>query len=221
MIRIFFRVTIRNIARNKVFTFLNVAGLAIGMAASLLILLWVQDELSYDRFHSNAENIYRVEMNQNYSGDVYHVYVTPQPSGPVWKERIPEIVEQTRVRRLSRTLFRHDDNVFFENSLMAVDSGFFSVFSFPLVSGDPSDVLSSPNSIVLTEELAGKYFGDTNPVGQTLSLDNRYLFTVTGVIKDLPHNSLFTFDALLPYACLLYTSPSPRDRTRSRMPSSA
>jgi ABC-type antimicrobial peptide transport system permease subunit len=202
MIRNFFRVTIRNIARNKVFTFLNIAGLAIGMSASLLILLWVQDELSYDRFHSNAENIYRVEMNQNYSGDVYHVYVTPQPSGPVWKERIPEIVEQTRVRRLSRTLFRHDDNVFFENSLMAVDSGFFSVFSFPLVSGDPSDVLSSPNSIVLTEELAGKYFGDTNPVGQTLSLDNRYLFTVTGVIKDLPHNSLFTFDALLPYAFL-------------------
>lgn len=202
MIKNFFRTTFRNIARQKVFTFINITGLAIGLAASLLILLWIQDELSYDRFHSNAENIYRVEMDQNYSGDVYHVYVTPQPSGPVWKERIPEIVEQTRVRRLSRTLFRHDDKVFFENSLMAVDSGFFSVFSFPLVSGDPSDVLTSPNSIVLTEELARKYFGDTNPVGQTLSLDNRYLFTVTGVIKDLPHNTLFTFDALLPYAFL-------------------
>lgn len=202
MIKNFFLIAFRYIARQKVFTFINITGLAIGLAASLLILLWIQDELSYDRFHSNAENIYRVEMDQNYSGEVYHVYVTPEPSGPVWKEKIPEIVEQTRVRRLSRTLFRHDDMVFFENSLMAVDSGFFSVFSFPLISGDPDDVLSDPHSIVLTEELARKYFGDKNPVGQTLSLDNRYVFTVTGVTKDLPHNSLFTFDALLPYSFL-------------------
>jgi putative ABC transport system permease protein len=202
MIKNFFRITFRNIARQKVFTFINVTGLAIGLAASLLIILWIQNELSFDRFHSDAENIYRVEMDQNYSGDIYHVYVTPQPSGPVWKEKIPEIVEQTRARRLSRTLFRHDDKVFFENSLMAVDSGFFSVFSFPLVSGDPYDVLIRPHSIVLTEGLARKYFGDANPVGQTLNLDNRYVFTVTGVMKDLPHNSLFTFTALLPYSFL-------------------
>jgi len=84
MIKNFFRTTFRYIARQKVFTFINITGLAIGLAASLLILLWIQNELSYDRFHSNAENIYRVEMDQNYSGDVYHVYVTPQPSGPVW-----------------------------------------------------------------------------------------------------------------------------------------
>ena len=87
MIRNFFRVTLRSIARNKVFTFLNIAGLAIGMSASLLILLWVQDELSYDRFNKKGEKIYRVEEDQFYSGARYHVTVTPQPSGPVWKEK--------------------------------------------------------------------------------------------------------------------------------------
>jgi putative ABC transport system permease protein len=202
MIRNFFRTTFRYIARQKAFTFINITGLAIGLAASLLILLWIQDELSYDRFHINAENIFRVEEDQDYSGDIYHVTVTPQPSGPVWKEKIPEIIEQTRINRLPRILFRHDDVVFFENSVAAVDSGFFSVFTFPLLAGDPSDVLRNPHSIVLTEELAKKYFGDKNPVGQTLTLENRQVFTVTGIMKDLPHNSMFTFDALLPYSFL-------------------
>ncbi|MCA1741886.1 MAG: ABC transporter permease, partial [Bacteroidales bacterium] len=97
MIRNYFRVAIRNISRHKVFTFLNIAGLAIGMSASMLILLWVQDELSYDKFNKKGENIYRVEEDQFYSGERYHVTVTPQPSGPVWKEKIPEIVEQARI----------------------------------------------------------------------------------------------------------------------------
>jgi putative ABC transport system permease protein len=202
MIRNFLRTTFRYIARQKAFTFINITGLAIGLAASLLILLWIQDELSYDRFHINAENIFRVEEDQNYSGDIYHVTVTPHPSGPVWKEKIPEINEQTRYNRLQRILFRKDDKVFFESSVSAVDSAFFSVFTFPLVSGDPSDALVRPQSIVITEELASKYFGDANPVGKTLTLENQYVFTVTGVLKDLPHNSMFTFDALVPYSFL-------------------
>jgi putative ABC transport system permease protein len=200
MIRNFFRTALRNISRHKGFAFINIAGLAIGLAASLLILLWIQDEFSYERFNKKAENIYRVEEDQNYSGDIYHVTVTPHPSGPVWKEKIPEIAEQTRVNRLSRILFRNDDKVFFESSVWAVDSGFFSIFTFPLLSGDPSDVLRRPNSIILTEELARKYFGETNPIGKTLNIENRYTFTVTGVMKDLPHNSMFTFDALVPYS---------------------
>jgi len=202
MIRNFFKITFRYIARQKVFTFINITGLAIGLAASLLILLWIQDELSYDRFHKNADNIYRVEEDQFYSGEIYHVTVTPHPSGPVWQEKIPEIIDQTRVNRLNRILFRYDDKVFFESSVSAVDTGFFSVFTFPLVAGDPADALRRPNSIVLTEELAARYFGDTNPVGKTLTLDNRYVFTVTGVMKDLPRNSMFSFDALVPYSLL-------------------
>jgi len=202
MIRNFFRVTIRNIARNKVFTFLNIAGLAIGMSASLLILLWVQDELSYDKFNKKAENIYRVEEDQFYSGERYHVTVTPHPSGPVWKEKIPEIVEQARINRLPRILFRNEDKVFFESSLVASDSGLFNMFTLPLLRGDPRTALSAPYSIVLSEKLASKYFGDTNPLGKTVTLENRFQFMVTGVMKEIPENSIFTFEGIIPYSFL-------------------
>jgi len=202
MIRNFFLATIRNISRNKGFTFINVAGLAIGLAASLMITLWVQEELSYDRFHKNVGNIYRVEEDQFYSGERYHVNVTPHPSGPVWKEKIPEITDQTRINRLQRILFRRGDNVFFESSVVAADSGLFRIFTLPFESGDPETALSAPHSIVLSEELAEKYFGDDNPVGQTITLENRFQFTVTGVMKDIPGNSIFTFKGVIPYSFL-------------------
>ncbi len=202
MIRNYFLVAIRNIARKKVFTFLNVAGLAIGMAASLLILLWVQDELSYDRFNKKGEHIYRVEEDQFYSGARYHVTVTPQPSGPVWKEKIPEIVEQARINRLPRILFRNGDRVFFESSIVASDSGLFNMFTLPLLRGDPATALSAPYSIVLSEKLAKKYFGDANPLGMNLTLENRFQFMVTGVMKEIPENSIFTFEAVIPFSFL-------------------
>ncbi len=202
MIRNFFRVSIRNIARNKVFTFLNIAGLAIGMSASLLILLWVQDELSYDRFNKKGENIYRVEEDQFYSGARYHVTVTPQPSGPVWKEKIPEIVEQARINRLPRILFRNGDKVFFESSIVASDSGLFNMFTLPLLRGDPATALNAPYSIVLSQKLADKYFGDTNPLGKTVTLENKFQFMVTGVMKEIPDNSIFTFEGVIPFSFL-------------------
>jgi len=197
-----FRIAVRNIFRHKGFTFINVTGLAVGLAASLLILLWVQDELSFDKFNRNGKNIYRVEEDQFYSGERYHVTVTPHPSGPVWKEKIPEIKEQTRVNRLPRILFRQEDKLFFENSIVAADSGLFRMFTLPMLMGDPVTALNAPHSIVLTEKLANKYFGITNPIGKTLILENKFQFMVTGVIKDLPKNSLFTFGGVLPYSFL-------------------
>jgi len=202
MIQNFFRIAVRNISRHKGFTFINVTGLAIGLAASLLILLWVQDEFSYERFNRNAESIYRVEEDQFYSGERYHVTVTPHPSGPVWKEKIPEIKEQTRINRLPRILFRQEDKVFFESSIIAADSGLLKMFTFPMLMGDPLTALKSPHSIVLTEKLARKYFGKINPVGKSLTLENKYQFMVTGVMKDLPKNSMFVFEGILPYSFL-------------------
>jgi ABC-type antimicrobial peptide transport system permease subunit len=202
MIRNTFRLALRNVFKHKGFAFLNIAGLAVGLTASLLILLWILDELSYDKFNLNSENIYRVEEDQFYSGEKYHVSVTPHPSGPVWKEKIPEIREQTRINRLPRILFRQNEIVFFESSVIAADSGLFKVFTMPMVLGDPETALNSPNSIVLTEKLASKYFGDTNPIGKTLTLENKMLFTVTGVMKDLPKNSIFTFEGVIPYSFL-------------------
>lgn len=202
MIKNFFKIAFRNITRHKATTFINVTGLAIGLAASLLILLWVQNELSFDRFNINGKNIYRVEEDQFYSGERYHVTVTPHPSGPVWKQKIPEIKEQTRIYRVRRLLFRQEDKVFFESSLVAADSGFFRMFTMPLVLGDPDKALTAPHSIVLTEKLAEKYFGNENPLGKTITLENKYLYTVTGVMKDLPNNSTFTFQGMIPYQLL-------------------
>jgi putative ABC transport system permease protein len=200
MIQNFFRIVLRNISRQKGSTFINVTGLAIGLAASLLILMWVQDELSYERFNRNAENIYRVEEDQFYSGERYHVTVTPHPSGPVWKEKIPEIKEQTRLNRLPKILFRHEDKLFFESAIVAADSGLVRMFTLPFILGDPLTALNSPHSIILTEKLARKYFGEANPMGKTLTLENKYSFMVAGVMKDLPKNSIFNFEGVIPYS---------------------
>ena len=202
MIQNFFRIAIRNIFKHKGFTFINIAGLAVGLTASLLILLWIQDELSFEKFNVNADNLYRVEQDQFYSGERYHVTVTPHGSGPVWKDKIPEIEEQTRINRLSRILFRQGDHVFFENSIAAADSGLFKMFTLPLIAGDPATALSAPHSIVLAEKLAKKYFGDENPVGRTLTIENKYEFTVTGVMKDIPANSMLRFEGIIPYSYL-------------------
>lgn len=203
MIRNFFRIALRNILKNKGFTIINITGMAVGLAASLLILLWVQDELSFEKYNENAENIYRIEEDQFYSGERYHVTVTPYPSGPVWKEKIPEIKEQTRLNLwLPRILFRNEDKVFFESAIIAADSGFLRIFTLPLLRGDPATALSSPHSLVLTEALAQKYFGKENPLGKTVTLENRYQFTVTGVMKNLPKNSMFSFGGILPFSFL-------------------
>ncbi len=198
----FFLLTARNLLKNKAFTLINILGLSVGLTASLLILLWVQDELSYDKFNAQYENIYRIEEDQFYSGERYHVTVTPHPSGPVWKEKIPEIREQTRINRLPRILFRNNDKLFFESSIIAADSGLFRIFTFPLSAGDPETALASPHSIVISEELAARYFGEENPLGKSLTLENKFQFMVTGVMKDLPPNSMFSFEGIVPYSFL-------------------
>ncbi|OFX90950.1 MAG: hypothetical protein A2X06_16350 [Bacteroidetes bacterium GWC2_40_22] len=202
MIKNFFLIALRNNSKNFGYALINMTGLAVGLASSLLLLLWVVDELSYEKFNTNADNIYRVEEDQFYSGRRYHVTVTPYPSGPVWKEKIPEIKEQTRVSRLPRILFRMDDKVFFESAIVAADSGLLKMFTFPLIKGDPETALDAPHSIILTEKLAKKYFGNTDPVGQSLTLENKYQFMVTGVMKELPKNSMFTFEGIISFSFL-------------------
>ncbi len=202
MFQDFFRIAVRNISRHKGFTFINVSGLAVGLVAALLILLWVQDELNYDKFNKKGKSIYRVEEDQFYSGERYHVTVTPHPAGPVWKQKIPEIKEQTRINRLPRILFRQEDKLFFESAIIAADSGLLKMFTIPLLEGDRFTALSTPNSILLSEKLAKKYFGSEDPLGKSITLENKYQFNVTGVMKDLPPNSSLVFDGVLPYSFL-------------------
>jgi len=198
MVRNYILTALRTILRQKGYSFINIFGLALGLACTQIILLWVQDEVSYDRFHENLDQLYRVVEDQYYSGATYHVTVTPYPSGPVWAEKIPEIRESIRLQYTGGMLFRYEDKAFYEGEMRAVDSNFFQVFTFPLIEGDPSTVLLEPFSMVLTEEMAEKYFGKEDPIGKSLQV-NEFHFNITGVARNVPNNSTIRFDFLVPW----------------------
>ena len=198
MLRNYLLIAFRNLIRQKSLSFINILGLSLGLACTILILFWVLDELNYDRFNENIDNLYRVEENQHYSSGVYHVNVTPYPSGPVWEEGIPEIQNATRLNWVGGLLFQVNDRYFYENNLKAVDSSFFEMFTFPLIHGNPETALNEPFSIVLTKEMAQKYFDTDNPIGQSISVNNQYEFTVKGIVDEVPKNSWIQFDALVP-----------------------
>jgi putative ABC transport system permease protein len=202
MVKNYLKVALRNIRRYKGYSFINIAGLAIGLACCLLITIWVLDELSYDRFHENSANLYRVEEDQHYSGRIFYVYVTPYPLGPALKAEIPEIMDATRVVWPGGVLFKRGDNSFFEDNGRAVDPSFLKMFTYPLIKGDKNSALDSPYSLLITEDLAKKYFGEDNPIGKVITLNNQHEFTVTGVLENIPHNSYLQFDFLIPYEIL-------------------
>ena len=199
MFRNYLITAIRSLYRQKGFSLINILGLAFGLACALLILLWVQDELSFDRFHEHAERLYRVEEDQYYSGEVYHVNVTPYPSGPVWKDEIPEIEDACRYQWPSGMLFTYGEKAFYEGGCVAVDSTFFDLFNYEFLHGNKATALTEPYTTVLTEETAEKYFGDENPIGKSLSVNNQFEFTVTAVLRSIPKNSINQFDILVPF----------------------
>jgi len=178
---------------------MNMAGLSIGLACTMLIFLWVADELGFDRFHKNAELIYRVEEDQHYSNGAYHVQVTPWPSGPVWRNQIPELRDACRITQAGSFLFTRNERSFYEEKVSAVDSSFFDIFSFELIKGNPKKALTQPGSIVISDEMAIKYFGTENPMGQTLLVNTKEVFQVTGVMKKMPPNSSINQDFLIPF----------------------
>ncbi len=192
-------IAFRNLWKNKAYSFLNTAGLAIGMACSILILLWVEDERSYDAFHEDASDIYFVRENQTYQGGkIYTFGSTPGPLASGLMRDFPEVVEAVRLNRGSDVLFAHGEKRFREEGRYA-DPNFFRVFSFPVLQGDPETALRDVHSVVLTRKLAEKYFGSDNPVGKTIRINNKEDYTVTAVLADVPPNSNVQFDFLLPY----------------------
>ena len=202
MFKNYLKITLRHIMRHKGYSFINIFGLAIGMASCLLISLWVLDELSYDRFHVNSRDLYRVEENQHLSGQVFHVAVTPHGMASALVKEIPGIKNATRYSRTRGLLFRLGDKAFFETNIKAVDPSFLDMFTFPLLKGDKNTVLSDPQSLVISENMAEKYFGGEDPVGKIITINNKYTHRVTGVLKNVPHNSYLQFDGLLPYEYL-------------------
>jgi len=197
MIKNYLKIALRNLARHKGYSFINIAGLAIGMACCILILLWVQDEVSYDRFHENGRNIYRVLQNINFADHSTTWAINQGPLGPSLEQDYPEIVNTTRYTR-RRLRFNYGEKTFDEVAAMA-DGSIFEMFTFPLLRGDPATALSDPFSIVLTEEMAEKYFGDEDPLGKVLKADNTWDFLVTGILKEVPHNSHIRFDFVIPF----------------------
>ena len=193
------KTALRNIFRHKGYSFINVAGLALGMACCLFIMVWVIDELSYDRFHENAQHLYRVEQDQYYSGDIYHVTVTPYPMGPGLEAEIPEIKDAARYVWMGTRLLRYQEKAFFEDGIRAVDPSFLRMFTFPLIKGDAATALDGPHSLILSQEMAQKYFGDEDPLGKAVIINNTYSFSVTGVLKEIPSNSSYEFDMLIPF----------------------
>ena len=205
MLQNYLTVAWRNLLRNKGYTFINVAGLAVGMACCLLITLYVRHELSYDRYHAQAGQIYRVLQAFRNGVTVPGGRPAPEefqvwgnaPVGPALAADFPEVRKMVRFTSHQSLLLQHGDRRFQQEDLLFIDSTAFEVFSWKVLAGNPRLALVAPNSIVLTQSTARKYFGDRNPLGQTLRVENQVTFTVTGLMEDVPSNSHFTFTGLM------------------------
>ena len=191
---------LRLLFKEKRITIINIIGLSVSLACALFMLLWVQHELSFDRFHEDFDRLYRVEEDQYYSNaEPYHVNVTPFVSGPVWKDEVPEIEEQCRLAFRGGHLFTEGDNKFFEDGIVVVDSSFFDMFTFEFKYGNKEGVLREPNTMVMVEEVATKFFGDADPVGRTIQVNQDLIFTISAVIENPPSNSIMGFKILFPW----------------------
>ncbi|MFC2133205.1 ABC transporter permease [Bacteroidota bacterium] len=199
MFKNYLKIAFRNIKKSKVFSFINIAGLAVGMACCILILLWVQDELSYDRFHENADYLYREVNHEEYSnGEIIDFAQSPYALAPLLKDEFPEIIDVARSRGAGSVIISHEDKRFSEGKLFFVEPNFFEMFTYSFIKGEGETAFSNPNSIVITEEMAIKYFGDENPVGKIMTMNNQFDFTVTGILENPPKNSHIDFEFLVP-----------------------
>ncbi len=197
MLKNFFINTFRNLRRQSGYIILNVVGLTVGLTSFLFISLYVVDELSYDRFHKNFENIYSIKVTGRLAGGELNQAVTAAPMASAILKDYPEVLAATRVTQLGSWLIRFGENKFNEDGVLFADSTFFNVLDFKLLKGDPKTALVRPRSMVLTEEYAKKYFGNQDPMGQKMIVEaDSVLYTVTGIVQDVPDNSHLKFDML-------------------------
>lgn len=202
MLKNYLKTAYRNILRQKGYAFINVVGLSIGLACSFFILLWVMHETSFNRFHEDGARIYRVLRNATLNGEVYTWAATPGPMAEALRTDYPEIENAVHTWWGQDFLITYEGQSFRENGNFA-GADFFEVFTFPLLQGDPATVLETENSVVISESLARKLFGEDWQVqnaalGKSITIDHRKDFTITGIAKDAPDNSTITFDVMLP-----------------------
>ncbi|MGV3600802.1 MAG: ABC transporter permease [Dyadobacter fermentans] len=202
MLKNYFKIAWRNIVRQKAYSLLNIAGLSIGMACSILILLWVQNELSYDRFHPRAEQLFRLTCS---AGD-FRAAVSAAGMARGLKSELPQIKNGLRISKWAPKLVEVGDKKLEEKRVIYADSNFLDFFTFPLLAGNKATALQDPGGILITEEMAMKYFNTRQAMGKTIRMDNKDNFTVAGVLANTPPNSHLQFDFLIPMKTLARTS---------------
>ncbi|RRB15328.1 FtsX-like permease family protein [Larkinella knui] len=199
MIRNNLKIACRTLLRHRIYSGINISGLAVGLATTLLILLWIHHEISYDRFHTQHDRIYRVMLNLSPPSDATQTYESvPMPMADALKREIPGVARATRFSWGERTLFSFGDKSITEEG-RSVEPDFLKIFHFPLLRGNPATALTEPNTLLITERLARKYFGATNPVGKVIHIDQSTDCKVVGVLADIPTNSTLRFDYLRPF----------------------
>jgi len=197
MIKNYFKIAWRNLWKNKTFSFINIAGLAVGMASATLIMLWAKNEISYDRFYSKTDRIYKLYQRDNLNGELQISASSPSALAIALKQNYPEVEDAVRYRKVTFLTTGGEKHLNIQGAF--ADSNFLSVFDLPLLKGKASASLNGNYSIVLTNQLAKKFFGNEDPIGKTVRIDSTDNFTVTAVLKDFPPNTQFDFEYLLPW----------------------
>ena len=203
MLKNYIKIALRNISRNKLYSVLNIVGLAIGIACCILILFYVQDELSYDRFNDKADNIFRIVPTFTTSERTMYMGTNAHVMGPMLKEEFPEVDNYVRFTSYgSPKVLTYGDISFSEEKFVWADGSVFDIFSFELLQGNPKEALVNPNTLVISEKVAEKYFGNDSPLGKSIQLNHNTLYTITGVMKNLPKTSHITPDILASFSTL-------------------
>lgn len=198
MIQNYLLIAVRNLRKHVGYSTINVIGLSLGLTTCLLLVTWIRHEISYDKFHEKADRLYRVSLEYSFGGQSAALSVSPTALLPALKE-LPEVENGVRLYNPSAYnsfIVQHGDQTFSENHFYAADSSFFKIFSYPLISGNPDQVLRQPYSVAISESTAQKYFGDTDALGKTIRVNNNQDYIITGVFADMPSNSLYHMDLL-------------------------
>jgi putative ABC transport system permease protein len=203
MVSHYIKLALRSIISQGHQSLISAIGLSVALSCSILILLYIQYELSYDRFHKNADHIYRVvqrQPNNSYMGKNLFA-VTAGPLKEALVNEIPEILNSTKCKLQMHTL-EYNSSLFTESGFLYTDPDFLKIFSFPVILGDPDKALSEPFNLIITKEMASKYFGDEDPLGKTIIADNKYSFTIAGVMENVPDNTHLDFDFITGFETL-------------------
>ncbi|MCP4725600.1 MAG: FtsX-like permease family protein [bacterium] len=199
MFKSYYKIAFRTFQRQKFYSFINITGLALGLACVIILILWIKNEFSYDRYHDNSERIYRVTSKYEVDGKIRKFVSTPSPLAPVLAEKIPGVSDYVRFGGMGSVEVIYQDKRFFEDVALA-DPGIFRIFTWPLITGNPETILQDPRSLLISEEMKAKYFGENEAVGKVLSFYGDRDYRIAGIFRNIPENSHFRFDFLASFA---------------------